>query len=70
MKTNKKDLAQMTDGEKLKELEKSPEWAKIKKSLDEEVSKSAKMGFDVGKHWQDMMAYLEKDKKEHPEDYK
>ncbi|MDO8660057.1 MAG: hypothetical protein Q7K54_05695 [Candidatus Parcubacteria bacterium] len=37
---------------------------RIKKGLLKQVAISAKYGFDVKKHWNDMMAYLEKEKAE------
>lgn len=49
-----------SDEQKLKEFENSPLWAKIKKSLDEQSAISSKFGFDIKKHWQDMLAFLKK----------
>jgi len=37
---------------------------KIKKSLLKEVALSAKYGFDVKKHWEEMLAFSDKEKQE------
>ncbi len=67
MRTNKKltkeEVDKMTDEEKAEEFKKSPEWASIKKSLDEQKAKSAEIGFDISKHWQDMQDSIEDENK-------